>query len=217
VSHRVVCISGTEGAEGDAVARLVADGLGFLLVDEAIVARAAQAAGVEPEVVADVELRKSFLKRLLDDLGSSAGVSALAVGGGFIPADDELPPSDELRVLIRAAIEETAARGDAVIVAHAASIALGERDDVLRVLVTGSADVRRRRLIEASGLSEEEAAAALKASDAGRASYLRTFYGVSDERPTHYDLVVNTDRLTPAAAASLVVEACEAGARPAQA
>jgi len=43
-----------------------------------------------------------------------------------------------------------------------------------------------------------------------RASYLQRFYGVSAERPSHYDLVVNTDRLTPERAAALVVEAATA-------
>ena len=48
--------------------------------------------------------------------------------------------SDELRNLIRMAIEETAERGNVVIVAHAASHALAGRYDVLRVLVTASAE-----------------------------------------------------------------------------
>jgi cytidylate kinase len=123
------------------------------------------------------------------------------------PLDDTLT-SDELRAWVRAAIEEAAAEGDAVIVAHAASFALAGRDDVLRVLVTASPDKCRYRLAEERGLSEREAAAAEKAAVIARADYLRRFYRVSDERPTHYDLVVSTDRLTPAQAAELVTAAC---------
>jgi hypothetical protein len=207
VARRVICISPTEGGAGHEVAALVGERLGLRLVDEAIVARAAEQAGVEPDVIADVEARKSLLHRLLEDLGSSTGVSSLAVGGSFVPPVDDKPTSDELRALIREAIEEAAAQGDAVIVAHAASFALANRDDVLRVLVTASPQTCSRRVAATRGCSEDEAAAAVKSSDAARASYLQRFYGVSAERPSHYDLVLNTDRLTPEQAAALVVAA----------
>jgi cytidylate kinase len=207
MSNRVVCISTADGAAGDEVAALVANSLGFRVVDEAIVARAAREAGVEADVVADVEKRKTLLHRLLEDLGSGSGASTLAVGGGFVPPIDDKPTSDELRQLIREAIEETAAQGDAVILAHAASHALADRDDILRVLVTASRQTCIRRVADLRGCSEADAAAEVKSSDAARASYLQRFYGVSAERPSHYDLVVNTDRLTPERAAALVVEA----------
>jgi cytidylate kinase len=51
------------------------------------------------------------------------------------------------------------------------------------------------------------AARRIKDSDAGRADYLRRFYGVSDEMPTNYDLVVNTDTLSSEAAATLISQA----------
>jgi hypothetical protein len=60
------------------------------------------------------------------------------------------------------------------------------------------------------GVDEPEAAKLLEESDAGRAAYLRRFYGVSAELPTHYDLVLNTDRLGTDLAAGLVVQAARA-------
>jgi cytidylate kinase len=59
-------------------------------------------------------------------------------------------------------------------------------------------------------VSEADAARAVKRSDADRADYLKRFYRVSDELPTHYDLVINTDKVAPEHAARLVVEACGA-------
>jgi cytidylate kinase len=47
----------------------------------------------------------------------------------------------------------------------------------------------------------------MKESDAARADYLKRFYGVAHELPTHYDLVVNTDRLSSDQAASLLAHA----------
>jgi hypothetical protein len=106
---RVVCVSGSLGAGAPEVAALVAADLGVRLNDDEILVPAAAEAGVEPHVVADVEERRTLLRRLLDGLGESAGSSSLAFGG--LPAGMlETPTSDDLRGLIRAAIEETTAR-----------------------------------------------------------------------------------------------------------
>jgi len=201
-----VCISSEDGAGAPAAAELVANGLGFRLIDEDIVTRAALEAGVETELVADVERRKSTLVRLIEGLGSTG------MGTGYVMASAEAPGfgqpvSDELRGLIKSVIEETAGAGDVVIVSHAASLALAGRDDVLRVLVTASRETREQRLASTLGVDEKEAARSIKRSDAGRADYIKRFYGIGAELPTHYDIVVNTDKLTPEDAARLIVDA----------
>jgi hypothetical protein len=210
VSYNVVCISSHDGAAAEEAAALVGSWLGFRIINEDIVARAAIEAGVEQEVVADVERRKSLLVRVIEGMGAAG--SGAGLGTGFaVPAAGIVgqgePGSDELRGLILSVIEETATKGSAVIVAHAASMALGGREDVLRVLITASPETRARRLAAALGGDEREAARFIKRSDAGRADYLKRFYDVSSEQPTHYDLVLNTDKLTPEDAARLIVQA----------
>jgi hypothetical protein len=205
VAAKVVCISSHDGAGAQEAAVSVAGALGFRLIDEDIVAKAAVEAGVEQEAVADVERRKSALLRLVESLGAS-GLGAGYVLAPPVPVQDQ-PGSDALRGLIRSVIEETAAAGGAVIVSHAASLALGERDDVLRVLITASTPTREARLASALGVEGKEAARTLKRSDAGRADYIKRFYGVGEELPTHYDLVINTDKVAPEAAAQLIVSA----------
>ncbi len=185
------------------VARSVAERLGFAFVDEEIILEAAAEAGVDPGVVADVERRRSFMERAVEGFGSGVDASAFAgVGAGFVASNE--PAGDELRELIRTAIEETAENGDVVIVAHAASHALASRPEVLRVLVTASPPVRQARVAQEQGLSEKDAARVVDKSDAGRADYLKRFYGTRSEFATHYDIVVNTDRLSLAEAVSLV-------------
>ena len=104
--------------------------------------------------------------------------------------------------MIKEAITETAEQGQVVIVAHAASFALAGREHLLRVLVTASPETRARRLdITAKAVAE---------LDRGRSDYLRRFYGVERELATHYDLVANTDRLSPQQATELVVRAATA-------
>ena len=47
----------------------------------------------------------------------------------------------------------------------------------------------------------------MKAEDAARRDYLKRFYGVDEESPTHYDLVINTDVLSVEQAADVVSQA----------
>lgn len=206
VTYKTVCISSEDGADGEKSAQLVARTLGFRLIDEDIVTRAAVEAGVDEDVVADIERRKSRVVKLLEGLGSAS------LDAGYLAAAHESgsygrAASDELRGLIRSVIEDTAATGNVVIVAHAASLALASRGDVLRVLVTASTQTRQRRLVASLRVDEKEAARAMKRGDAGRADYIKRFYGIGAERPTHYDVVINTDKVTPDAAARLIVDA----------
>ena len=187
------------------IAAGVAERLGFTLVDEAIVTRAAGEAGVDPHVVADVEQRQTFTARLLDALSSSSDATGHAfAGAATVYSPSAVPMTEELRGLIRSAIEETSERGDVVIVSHAASHALAERTDVLRVLITASFETRCARLQASTGATEHDAARVAEESDAARADYLKRFYGIKHESPTQYDLVVNTDRLATDDAVSMI-------------
>jgi cytidylate kinase len=208
MSFRVVCISAVDGARGEEVAPEVAGQLGYRLVDEEIIRTAAQEAGVDASHVAEVEKRRSLAIRLLDSLGTSTSLSTFAMAG-YVPAM-EGPVDADLRGLIRTTIEELAHRGDAVIVAHAASMALGDRTDVLKVLLTSSDDARQQTLIEQRGLDEKAARKEVERGDANRADYLKRFYGISHESPADYDLVLNTDRLGADGAVSLIVQAAGA-------
>jgi cytidylate kinase len=194
-----VCISHATGAGGEEVGRLVAKRLGYLYVDDEIVARAAAKGGIGPGEVADEERRKSVVARVLDSLAQGGG-EAWALGGvGTLRAGQELG-SDDLRALIREAIEQTAARGNVVIVAHAASHVVSRGPEALRVLVTASPSTRAARL-------GDEGTRKVKDEDAARRDYLKRFYDVDEESPTHYDLVINTDVLSVEQAADVVSQA----------
>jgi cytidylate kinase len=78
------------------------------------------------------------------------------------------------------------------------------------VLVTASPATRAARIGRQEDLDPARAARAVKDSDAGRRDYLKRFYDVDEELPTHYDLVVNTDGLSVEQAARLVVQAASA-------
>lgn len=211
MGRRVICITRILGAGGHEVGRQVAEELGYRHVDEEIVQQAAESQGLAVSELADVERRKTFMDRFLEGLAMSGGVEGYMVGvAGMAPTPMVGNDPKSLRSLIRQSIEETAERGDVVIVSHAASYALAGRADVLRVLVTASRDTRLQRAAEAGGIDAKAAAKVIAQDDAGRASYLKQFYGVEQELPTHYDLALNSDTLRPELLAELIVRAARA-------
>ena len=201
-----MCLSHTTGSGGDEIGKLVAERLGYLYLDEDIVARAAAESGLEPRDVASEERRKSLASRLLETFAEGGG-DAWTLGAAH--GMEVLRPAD-IRALIRETIVQTAARGKVVIVSHAASYALERGPDTLRVFVTASPKTREERIaVAADGGERAQAACVIKDSDAGRRDYLKRFYSIDSESPTDYDLVVNTDQLSSEQAAEIVLRAAE--------
>ena len=210
MAYNVVCISATDGAMGEEIGPRVAEGLGFRLVNEQIVREAADAAGVQAVTMADVEQRRSLLDRVIHQLLASASAGD-AYGYSPMPVVDTGPTAEDLRGVIRGVIEDFGARGSAVIVSHAASHALAGRGDTLRVLITAEPASRAERVKAAHKLSDGEAQKRIARGDANRADYIKRFYGVSPELPTHYDIVINSERMAVDQAVDLIVRAASTG------
>ena len=200
----VITVARSLGAAGEEVARKVAQDLDFQYVDDEIITWAAEQAGVSRDTVGESERTPSLMARIL----SSLAVAPIEPGAFTAPELMPLPDysSQAYRNLIRQVIEDRASKGKAVIVAHGAAIPLAGKPGVIRVFVTGSPDVRARRLIE-GGMSEREAHRAIENSDRERGEFFRRFYNVKEELPTQYDLVVNTDFLSVDDAAAVVTRA----------
>ena len=97
---RVVTISHTTGAGGEAIGRTIADRPGFRYIDEEIITLAAEKEGVDAELVADTERRKGFLARLFS--GLTEGPVDVGVPGPIALAPEAVtaPRSEDLRVVI---------------------------------------------------------------------------------------------------------------------
>jgi cytidylate kinase len=204
---RVVTISHTTGAAGEAIGRTVADRLGFRYIDEEIITLAAEKEGVDAELVADVERRKGFLARLFSGLTEGQVDVGVPGSGVLVPEAVMAPRSEHLRLLIVEAIHDMAKRGQVVIASHAASIPLAGRADVLRALVTAPFETRVKRVARDGRRGATDAARFVRDNDAGRADYFQRFYSIERELPTHYDLVINTDAWTTDEAADVIVAA----------
>ncbi len=202
---RVVCISRSLAAGGEEVGLTVAKELGFRYADEKIIIRAAEKAGVSPELVADAERTPSLIARILESMARTPPSPEGWFGAAILPPNTR----PDYESLIEKVVRETANEGNVVIVAHGASLTLGDLRGVLRVLVTASPAVRSERLVREAKLDEQAAKKAVDESDHQRREYLQRFHNVRRELPTHYDLVINTDVLTVPLAAGLIASAAK--------
>ena len=200
---RAVSISRTLGAHGEDVGRRVATELGFRYVDNEIIEKAAERAGVSPEMVASNEKTQPLLTRILE------AISKAPLEPGMMVAQAEHPVNltSAYEDLIERVIVETAQHGDVVILAHGASIPLAQVRNVFRVLVTASTSTRIERVAADQEIEAKAAEKACTESDKERERYFERIYELDKELPTHYDLVVNTDVLTTAQAARIISHA----------
>jgi cytidylate kinase len=199
----VVTIAMTTGARAEQIGRLVSEQVGFRYVNDEIIDRAAEHAGVSRRAVAEVEHSPTLISRIINSL--AAGMSSELAGYALTP--EEIDPSASYRRLIQDVIREVAAQGKALIVAHGASILLADRPGVLRVLITASPATRAGRVASELGHDERQAAREIEHSDRERRAFFKRFYDLDEERETHYDLVINTDVLSPEVAARLIAHA----------
>src|SRR5215470_6389249 len=89
---RIVTISHATGAGGENIGRGVAKDLGFRYVDEEIIKLVADRHGIDPELVADAERRKSLLDQIVNDIATvplmDAAGMAMLPPEAFITRDD---------------------------------------------------------------------------------------------------------------------------------
>ncbi len=179
----VVTISRQLGSLGRTVGGLAAERLGYALVSRGLINEAAQRAGA-PEAALSA----------IDELG------LLGVGAS--------PKACQAYCrAVELVMKEWAAKGNVVIVGRAGQVILRDQPGVLHVRVVAPLEVRAERIARAHAISLESARAQIEASDKFRRHYLKRFYHVLWDDPDLYDLVVNTGRMTPAAAAEMIIEA----------
>jgi cytidylate kinase len=208
----LVTLSRQLGAGGSQVAAAVAEALSFRLVDRTLADSVAARAGVAPEEVARLEERTpGFLERFLH-------ASAAELPDPFVPPTGALEDFEEAKLVraTRALVRELAAGGRVVIVGRGAWAILAGDPAALHVRVVAPREQRVARLAERLRTDARTAQQVLARSDAERARYFQTYYGLDVDDPTHFDLVVNTARLGIAGAATLIVTCVRQMPTPAQ-
>lgn len=195
----VITVSREVGSGGDDIALRVAETLGYHLVD------------------------KDWLGALLNQYGLVE----------FDREYDTLPTfwerfnaqreqrRDLMATMLNRVVRAVAYHGNAVILGRSGFAILGGLADVLNVRFQAPLASRVSRVMEQQAISASEAEAIVKEGDRVRSGFVESFYGVPWHDTSAFDLVVNTDKVSPQlatdwlVAAARAVEAREAEAKPA--
>ncbi len=187
--NRVVTIAREFGSGGGAVAQILAERLGWRLVDRTLIERAAAAATADAESIAQLEERvDSWFYRMVRALwsGGYEGVVTTESAAGR-PLDAELVARTEHRL-----IEEAAAAGECIIVGRGAQCILRGHPGVFHVFVYAPwrSRVERVRGRAPAGADCEDL---IIKRDRARALYVRHYFGMGWYEPHLYHLMVNSD------------------------
>lgn len=200
----IVTISRQYGAGGSSVAALVAADLGAEVVDKRLIEEVASRLSMK---TSDVEAEAERPRSLLDRLVRSFSTLEPGLGIGWTPPypDPLFDPRKEILDLTEQVIREVAVSGNVVVVGRGAGFVLRDRPGVFRAFLRAPEDVRVRRLMERLGLPEPETRRKMHETDSNRAAYIRQLYGRDWCDPDEYDLVINTGRISYAAAAEMIL------------
>jgi CMP/dCMP kinase len=197
----VITISRQYGAGGSDVARRVADALGWSVVDNELVERVAERAGIPAAQVAERDERApGFVERLTRTL-------AAATPDLFPPPGGTVADLDEATLvrITEGVVGEMAGKGRVVLVGRAAPAVLAQQEDALHVKLVAPRPFRIHAASQRLGMDPAEVVKIVDDTDAMRGRYHREYYHRDWADPLNYHMVLNTGALGLAAAAAVIV------------
>ena len=202
----VITISRQFGSHGDTVAQLLCDRLGYRYFDKNLMLGLAAATGLAPEKVVDLSDEKHRARSLIERLFSNyaapmADPSAWAAGAEA--SAQQQAQAAQVTQLIRAAY----AQGNVVVLGRGGQVVLRDRPDVLHVRIIAPLELRIQRHGERAGLSAEAAREVVLTRDRASADFIERYYNLDVADPGLYDLMISTAKVSPAAAADLIIGA----------
>jgi cytidylate kinase len=188
----VITISRQYASGGSEIARLVAQRLGWELVDNEFVDRVARLAGLPREEVEQHEERVTgFMERLARTLTSSSPELFMTPAAG--PPVTVEPPEEEIVRLTERVIAEAVRHDRVILVGRGAPAYLAQREGTLHVMVVAPLEVRVRRAMERLKADQRDAERTIHEIDEGRRQYVKTHYRRRWDDPANYHLILNTD------------------------
>lgn len=199
----VITISRELGSEGDRIADLLCQELGYQRVDKTLIAQIAKESGVDVEAVLAKE--QSFAKR--PKLVSSEMLSLY--NRQPTAFDKKATLDDQTYIQIaRKTIEQYAEQGNTVIVGRGGQIILRDWQAALHVHLYAPPEIRARRLAQRLKILETDARQRIGASDEEKKRYITHLYNNADWKDLRfYHLVFNTALIAPEAVVKIIVRA----------
>jgi cytidylate kinase len=201
----VITISRELGSNGDIIANMVCEKLGYRRVDKAIMMHIAQDAGVDVETVLEKERDVAQRARLVSGEMTSLyrkQASAFEKKGAL---DDQT-----YEQVVHETLERFAREGNVLIVGRGGQMALSAWPTALHVRLYAPPEARVRRLMERENLLQLEAERRIEQSDEQKRQYIRHWHNNADWRNSkYYHLSIDTARISTEAAVQIIILAAQ--------
>ncbi|HUT26035.1 MAG TPA: cytidylate kinase family protein, partial [Sumerlaeia bacterium] len=145
-------------------------------------------------------------ERVVDRLDRAAE-SAIEAMIGSLVGRRRLDREDYFRSLVRV-VRALIVQGGVIFLGRGSVFLVKEREG-LRVRLTAPFEKRLERIKEYEGLEGKTAQEKLLKGDKDRAYFDRYYFKADLEDPTHFDLIINTERIAPVSATDIVLRALE--------
>jgi cytidylate kinase len=187
-----IALSREAGTYGAAIARAVADRLGWPVYDSELLKRTATDLGVHQALLSSMdEHHVSWLSEYLEGLSPHRGISQYAF----------------MRRLLEILLS-LAAQGNCVIVGRGATKVLPTAT-TLRVRIVAPREHRIEAVQHEHGISRGEATRRVEATDRERDEFVREHFGMDATDPRNYDLLLNAARFPIEQGAELIMSALD--------
>ncbi|MEN8687067.1 MAG: cytidylate kinase family protein [Desulfuromonadales bacterium] len=178
----IITISREMGSGGIPIAHKVAEQLGYKLIDGEAIMEAAKSYGLSPEAVEQADEKPPHF---VDTLDSKQ----------FLDLH-----------LIELIILEAALKGNVVIYGRGGQDLLKDISSVLRTRIIAPFEDRVERWAEREWLDPDRARYLVRKSDQQRAGFIKYYFDRNWEDSVHYDLIINTQRLSEETAVKIICD-----------
>lgn len=178
----IITISREMGSGGIPIAHKVAEELGYRLIDGETIMEAAEDYGLSPEAVEQADEKPPHF---VDTMDSKQ----------FLDLH-----------LIELIILEAALKGNVVIYGRGGQDLLKEVSSVLRTRIIAPFEDRVERWAEREWLDPDRARFLVRKSDQQRAGFIKYYFDRDWEDSVHYDLTINTQRLSEEKAVQVICD-----------
>lgn len=175
------------GSGGGRIAKIVAERLGWRLIDRELIEAIARSAHVDPQIVTRFDERvESWMGRM-----NRRAMRGAALAAGVAPEEENCFDPDVMVEMTHRIVEQAHDEGACVIVGRGAQCVLQNKPDTFHVFVYAPFCDRVCRLRSrlGSGVNIEER---IHAVDGERAHYLQQTFGKAWNNPHLYDLMISS-------------------------
>jgi len=200
----VISISRLVGSGAREIAQLLSKQLGYRLFDQELIAKLGLEAGLTKGEVVDLTAERHHTHSPLERMTHLAPMTTLALGAYEASGAGAEDRSAELVSKIMLYAYE---QGNVVVDGRGSQGVLRDKPGVLHVRLVAPVEQRIEYLRKRDNIDTDEARKRVKEADAAQTDYIRRYFGADINDPTLYHLIINTGKITQAAAVDLIIRA----------